>query len=156
MKNVIAFICVAFLMAGAAFAAPKAKAELGVGGEYVQVADAQNPWSATISLGFPVGKYLKLGPEVAVASADELNRLGVGLDFNIFGDAAVTPFIGAGADYFQTSVDGLDSYTVIGRGGLKIRVGSGAFIKLFATDVIDGRGKDETDLSGGAAIVALF
>lgn len=146
-------VCVAL---SASFAAPKASSELSFGAEYVQTSAVPNPWSATIALGFPVGKHLKLGPEVTVGSADELNRMGVGLDFNVFGDAAVTPFVGVGADYFQKSVDGLDSYTVIGRGGFKVRVGKGAFLKVFVADVVDGRGKAETDLSGGASIVALF
>jgi hypothetical protein len=145
------------LFAVPAFAA-EPQSELGLIGEFVSTeGEGENPWTLNMSLLFPVGSgHLLIGPAVAIGSEDELNRLGPALEFMVFGKSPVDFYIGAAAYYFQKDADDLDRHTVTGTAGVKIAVGKGAAIKVGVLEVIDGRGKDQTDLSATAGIVARF
>jgi len=155
-KHLLAFLSL-FLCVGAAFAAVPAKSELGLVGEFVSTDSGDDPWTFNADLLFPVtkGGGLLLGPAIAIGSVDELTRLGAGFDWNLTGPKN-GPFIGAAAYYFVKDVDDLDAYTVTARAGFKFAIGKGAAIKVYAWDVLDGRGKDETDISVAAGIVARF
>ena len=133
------------------------KAELALVGEFIQtdVEDEENPWAVQFSALFPAGQYILLGPVAAIGNDEDLNRLGGGLEWNLNGPKGGL-FIGADALYFQTDADGLDRHVVTAKAGFKIPVGSGAAIKLYAVDVVDGRGEDATDLSFGAGVIARF
>jgi len=144
----------------AIFAGPPAKTELSIGGEFIQThaEGEKNPWTFASSMYFPWGKggHIVGGPAIAIGSDDELSRLGGGVDWNFMGQKSVSLFIGAQAFYFLKDVDGLDRYTALGLGGFKINVTQNAAIKIFALDVIDGRGKDETDLSANISALIKF
>lgn len=139
-------------VAGPAFAGDT---EVGLGGEFVKVdiEGEDDPWSFNGEALF--GGKLKIGPHVVLSNVTELNRMGGVLEWNFFGDdAAITPFIGATADWFQDDIDGTDRHLIQGRAGFKVKLGEGAAIKPYAFDTIDGRGKDSTDLGVGLLIIA--
>jgi len=151
-------LCLCLMVAVPAMAGVPAKTELGIVGEYVQTdASGANPWTMNVSMLFPIGSgHIVLGPAVAIGSNDDLNRFGAGLDWNLMGQKRGGLFIGADALYFQKPRDEGDQYTVIGRAGVKFNVGKGAALKLAVQQVLDGVGKDQTDLSVSAGIIAKF
>lgn len=155
LKKVFIALVVLVAFCGAALAAD-GKAELSLAGEFVQIESTHdNPWSLQFAALFPAGQYILLGPAAAIGNVTEANRMGLGLEWNLFG-VKLGPFIGADALYFQKDVDELERHVVTAKAGIKFPVGKGAAIKLYAVDVVDGRGADSTDLSFGAGIIARF
>lgn len=152
----ILFAVLTMLMLAVPAVAADGKAELGLIGEFVQTDEGDDPWSAAFDLLLPIGAgHIVIGPTLAIGNDDTLNRLGGALEWNLTSQKG-GPFIGAAAYYFQKDVDGLDRYTVVGRGGFKVNVGKGAAVKAYAFQVVDGRGADETDLGVALGIIAKF
>ena len=154
----LAIVLALSMFAASAFAGLPGKTELGLTGEYVQTeGPGKNPWTFNLSMLLPVGQgHIVIGPALAIGSDDDFNRLGAGLEWNLMGQKSVSPYIGAAAYYFQKDADGLDRHTVLGTAGVKINVTKNAAIKVGALQVVDGRGKAETDLSVTAGIIAKF
>lgn len=161
MKGTVVSLLLCLLAAPVLAGSVPAKSELSLSGEFVQVDNCPdgtdcNPWALRSSLLFPLGKTFLLGPDVAIGSVDEANRLGAAFDWNVFGQKSVTPFIGASAFWFQKNRDEGPQHNVLARAGVKINVGKSSAIRLAAEDVIDGVGKDTTDLIVTAGILARF
>ena len=160
MKRLIAVLFALVLFAVPAFAGIPAKSELGLVGEFIKLdGDGPDPWTVNVDLLFPVSEsgHLLIGPAVAVGQDDNLNRLGGAFEWNLV-SAKHGPFIGASAYGFQKDTEGMDRHTVVARAGFKFGVGAGngAAIKVYAFQIVDGRGADESDLSVAAGIVARF
>src|SRR5262245_15415775 len=154
----LAILSVLFVSTLSAFAAThQPKNELGLTGEFVQTsADGPNPYTLNVDLLIPVGGgAIMVGPAVGLSDDDALVRLGGSLEWNLVSDKAGF-FIGASAFYFLKEVDDVQRHTLLGKAGLKIPVGSGAAVKVYAFDVLDGRGQDDTDLGVAAGIIARF
>lgn len=139
------------------FAAIPAKTELGLIGEFVQTTGSDDPWTMNFDLLFPVNKSgtALLGIGAGLANDDDLNRMGAEFEWNLVSQKG-GPFIGASAFGFQKAVEGLDRYTVIGKAGLKLSLGKGAGLKAYAFQIVDGRGKVESDLGVAVGIIAKF
>lgn len=156
------------LFAAIVFASPvsaaEPKSEFSIAGEFIKfennVDGESSAWTFTGKALFPWTKGGKIvgGPAVSIGQDDDLNRLGLAIDWNLFGQGPVTVYVGVSGLYFVKDPDDpeVERHTVAGRGGLKIALGPGAAIDLFMTDVVDGRGKDSTDLSGGVGLIARF
>jgi len=157
MKKFFLTLSLLLLLPSFLLAATPPKSELGLIGELIATESGPNLWTFNADFLFPItkgGSFL-LGPAVAVGSEDELTRLGAGFDWNLTGPK-IGPFIGASAFHFVKDIDDADTYTITARAGFKFPIGKGAAIKVYAWDVLDGRGKDSTDISVAAGIVARF
>ena len=157
MKHLIAALALCLVAFAVPAFAADGKTEVGIVGQFVQVEDGDDLWTVNFDTLFAVGQgHIVLGPTVGIGSEDELNRMGAALEWNFFGQGPVTFFVGARAVYFQKDVEGLDRYAAAGSAGLKIGLGPGAAIKVSTERIVDGRGKDETDQSFSAGIIARF
>lgn len=156
MKRILSVLFMLCLFAAPALAAD-GKTEVGINGQFVQVEEGDDLWTMNFDLLLPVGQgHIVIGPTVGVGSVDELNRMGGAFEWNFFGQGPVTFFAGARAVYFQKDTEGLDRHAASWNGGVKIALGPGAAIKVSTERVVDGRGKDETDQSFSAGVIARF
>ena len=160
MKRIFCTLAIATILAGTfCMAATPAKTELSLAGTFVNLSENGHAYAVEGALLFPTNSTgtLLLGPVVAISDVDELTRAGVGFEWNIPSQRHGF-FLGASGFYFLEDGDeaDLDDHTVTARAGIKIGVGKGAAIKIHLEDVVDGRGEDSTDLSGGVGIIARF
>jgi hypothetical protein len=165
LLSVLAVLCVC----GTAFAAgvpPDTELTLAASGG--KVLD-KTVWNATGELLVPLGSgVVMLGPSVVLSSADELNRVGAALEFNLTGVNGL--FLGGAAHWYLKSLDGEcvtseagtlcdddpDRHTVALRAGFKLPIGQGALAKIYAEQAIDGRLADSTDMTINIALGARF
>lgn len=158
MKRFMLSLLALFVLAAPVFAGVPAKTELALTGSFIQLEDSSDdPWTFETAMLFPLGQgHVIVGPAIAIGNDDDLNRLGLGLEWNLTGQKHGGLFIGATGYYFVKDRDEGDQHTLIGSAGIKFNVGKGAAIKLAVQDVFDGVGKDTTDLAVSAGIIAKF
>ena len=159
MRIALAALVALSFLAVPAFAGIPPKTELSLSGEFVQLEEgSEDPWAFNLSMLFPLGSggHVVLGPALVVGNDDDLNRMGAGLEWNLMGQKKGGFFIGADALYFSKDRDEGDQYTIIGKAGVKFNVGKGAAVKFAVQQVVDGVGKDTSDLSVTAGIIAKF
>ena len=152
------FVVLACMMvAGMAWAKVPAKSELAVSGSYYAPEDGDKVWVADGFIAMPIsdsGKVI-LGPQVHLSSGTD-DALGAVLEWNFLGTNKSGPFLGGNGLYLQKEIEGLERYSVNGVAGLKIQVGTGGFIKVFASAPVAGAGKDLTKITGNVGIGIRF
>jgi hypothetical protein len=157
MKRLIVLAICAVLFSMSAFAGVPGKTEVTLSGALVDVNDGPNIWFATGDCLFPLGNgHVVLGPTITLGSKDVAENAGVALDWNLMGQKSGTFFIGASASYFSQSLEDAEDFAVTARAGFKFNVGKGALLKLYATQIVDGRGADVSDLAVAVGIGAKF
>lgn len=167
MKRLIVLLA-CLMMAGSAFAMP-GKTELTLAGALVNVSNGPNVWFVTSDLLFPIGSgHVILGPSFTFGSARATENAGLGVEWNITGQKNGGLFIGATANYFTNEPDSseipttvevpenLDDYAVTARAGFKFNIGKGALLKLYAAQIVDGRGANGSNITANIGIGAKF
>ncbi len=163
MKKIFTAIATACVWSGLAFAQATptpvykvpAKSELAVNGDYFQAKGSKpSVWDFSGQMAFPVtqGGALVLGPQVVLSSDKNRDAGGVVLELNLLGNSRTTPYIGANGLYSFEHQTGQERQVINADAGVKWVVGKGGFIKTFASKIVDGRGKDGSNITGNLGI----
>ena len=156
---IVAVLAAVLLSFGSVFAgALPAKSEMSVSGSYFDPkGEGETVWVADGQIAMPIGEegFVVFGPKLHLSSAED-DAMGAVLEVNFLGTNHSGPFFGADGLYLQKEIPGLERYSVNGLAGLKIQVGPGGFIKVYASAPIAGAGKDLTHITGNVGIGIRF
>jgi len=156
MKQTVIVLALLTLMvpAFAKAPAPSGKTEFTFAGQFVKAGGGYG-YVADGALLFPLAKgALVVGPETSLSRSEVTRSVGAALEWNLVGEQASGPFVGAAYDYFLTDTPGLERTSASARAGFKF--GGAWFLKAYAEKVVQGRGKDDTDYGGVVAIGGRF
>lgn len=135
--------------------APAGKHEFTFAASFVKPKGNSEAYAASGALEFPIaGGYFVAGPQVTYTNAEASRSVGVVGELNLTGQDS-GPFVGASYDYFVKDSPGLERGSGSARAGFKFGGLGGAF-KIYAERVLTGRGKDDADYSGVAALLLRF
>lgn len=157
-KRVLSLFVILLISASLTFAGLPAKAELAASGTFVKPKTGGNVYAFDLALAAPInaGGNVLIGPKLHLDSDKDHQAVGVIAEVNFLGTAKSGPFIGANGLYNTKEVAGTERYTADAVAGLKLKVGSGGFLKVFASKTVAGRGKDDSDLVGNVGIGIRF
>lgn len=158
MKRVLMCLMVLATACSLALAGPPPKSELVVSGSFVSPKDSDRVWTLDGQLAVPItnGGTVLLGPKIHTGSNDDDRAIGAVFEVNFNGSSKSGLFVGVEGLYDVKRVDGETRYAVDGLGGLKIEVGKGAAIKVYASKTVDGRGKDDANVIGNLGVLIRF
>lgn len=135
-----------------------AKSELAASGTYYDPkGEGETLWLIDGQLAMPIGDagYAVLGPQIHLSSGED-DAVGAVLEFNFLGTNHSGPFFGGNGLYLVKDIPGLERYAVNGVAGLKLQIGPGGFIRVYASAPIAGAGKDLTHITGNVGIGIRF
>lgn len=157
MKLTTMFV-LACLVSMPAFCGIPPKSEMAVSGTFVRPKTGGNVYAFDGQLAVPIneGGNLLVGPKLHYDSDDAKNAIGVVLEVNFLGTSKSGPYLGANGLYNVKDVAGTERYTVDGVAGLKLQIGPGGFVKVFASKPVAGREKDNSDITGNVGIGIRF
>jgi len=158
MRKYLMAVLMFAVLGAVAYAGVPAKSELAVSGTYYDPkGEGETVWLVDGQIACPITSKgtVILGPQIHLSSGTD-DAMGVVLEVNFLGTNHSGPFFGANGLYLQKEVAGLDRYSVNGVAGLKLQVGTGGFIRVYAQAPIAGAGKDLDKITGNVGIGIRF
>jgi hypothetical protein len=135
-----------------------AKSELAVSGTYVKPRGEAAVYSFDGQLAVPLngGGNILLGPQIHYDSDDSRQAAGAVLEVNFLGTNHSGPFVGLSGLYSLKDSPGVERYSLDGLAGVKLQVGKGGFVKVYAERAVGGRDKDIAQTQGVVGLGLRF